>query len=314
MRNFVKSNLLSGLLCFCALLAAQARPGNAQTPASPAQPPSPAQDSSTPAAAAQTSPTQPPSPLKQAAPFDDGVDTGGGFSVEARYYFWPQGHPSLRGGQADIQNAPADFVLPGWPGYGLGGVVSVPAGKGAVLRVYGFQAKTFGSAVTGADRNFFAVDFPAGSGVESRYTIQNFKIAYEYTTYPITPRLRLKTLWELQYVHIVSDMWIPSTFTSTSTAVDTLPTARHIIYPSFGLALEHSVSKHVRLTAKGSGFAFPQRAVVWDADVNAAVRIGQMEFVAGGMAYHFKTSPLNEFYLRETVTAGYVGIRWYLFK
>lgn len=321
----MKSNFQSGLLCLCLLFAIQARLGYAQTAAQPqtatpsTQAPAP-EPSSTPAdspqpSSAQTSSTQAPTPLRQAAPFDDGVDNGDGISVEARFFGFPQGHPILRAGKANTENTPADFVLPGWPKYGLGGVVSVPAGKGAILRVYGFQFKTSGSAVLGADRNFFSVGFPAGSAVEERSTVQNLKIAYEYTTYPFTGRFRMKTLWELQYVHIIPDIWIPSTFnSSTTTAVDTNPTARHIIYPSFGLAFEYSANKHLRFTAKSSGFAFPHHAVIWDADANAAVRFGQLEFVAGAMMYHYKTTPLNAYYLKEDLAAGYVGIRWYLFK
>jgi len=326
----VKSYLQSGVLVFCLLAAAQVQPAKAQAQAPPAPastsqptPSTPAQPPATPGSAAPTpAPTSTsdqtpstPSPLKKPAPYNDGVDTGDGFSVEARFFGYPQGHPILRGGQADDTNAIGDYVFPGWPQYGLGGVVSVPAGPGAELRVYGFQMKSSGSALLGVDHNFFTIDFPAGSAVESRYATQDLKIAYEYTTYPITQRLRFKTLYEIQYVHIVPDIWIPASFAAgSSSAVDTLPSARHIIYPSFGVELEHSVSKHLRLTAKSSGFAFPHRAVVWDADVNAAVRIGQAELVAGAMAYHFKTSPLNAYYVRETITSLYVGFRWYLFK
>ena len=83
------------------------------------------------------------------------------------------------------------------------------------------------------------------------------------------------------------------------------------IYPSFGVGIEEMLSKHARFEAKTSGFAFPHRATVWDAEALLAYRMGPIELFAGGGAFYFKTSPKQENYVRAMLSGAFAGIRWY---
>jgi len=83
------------------------------------------------------------------------------------------------------------------------------------------------------------------------------------------------------------------------------------IWPSLGMGVEIMASKHFRFEARGSGFAIPHRSTIWDADAFFAYKTGQFEIDFGGKAFHFKTSPKGEEYLRATMPGAYVGIRWY---
>jgi hypothetical protein len=62
---------------------------------------------------------------------------------------------------------------------------------------------------------------------------------------------------------------------------------------------------------KGSGFAFPHRAALWDTEGFLAYRSGSFELDIGAKAFHFKTSPARPEYVFATIPGAYVGIRWY---
>jgi len=62
------------------------------------------------------------------------------------------------------------------------------------------------------------------------------------------------------------------------------------------------------------GFAFPHRAVTWNADGFLAYRVKYFEILAGGKALHFKTSPKGPEYFIATPYGAYVGLRFYPFS
>jgi hypothetical protein len=65
------------------------------------------------------------------------------------------------------------------------------------------------------------------------------------------------------------------------------------------------------LKASISGFGFPGRADIADAEATVSYRRGMWEIRGGGKAIHFKTSPNNNEYLSATFAGAFVGVRWH---
>jgi hypothetical protein len=124
----------------------------------------------------------------------------------------------------------------------------------------------------------------------------------------------VKTLWEVQYTSIKSSVSAPFApiEDSSGNALQTSGSGSNwYIWPSLGMGVEMMASKHFRFELKGSGFALPHRATIWDTDGFLAYKSGQFEIDVGGKAFHFKTSPRRQEYLRATMPGAYIGIRWY---
>ena len=86
---------------------------------------------------------------------------------------------------------------------------------------------------------------------------------------------------------------------------------RNIIYPTFGLGLEHTISRHLRWEVKGSAFALPHRSTLVDSEATLALRFGRIEFIGGGKLYHFKTKVQDDNYVSGDVYGPYGGLRFY---
>jgi hypothetical protein len=43
-----------------------------------------------------------------------------------------------------------------------------------------------------------------------------------------------------------------------------------------------------------------------------AYRVGKVELRLGGKAFHFRTSPKSDYYLRGTLAGAFVGVRFFL--
>jgi hypothetical protein len=289
----VKRNLSSGCLCVCLLVAAL--PGHAQD--QPAPTPNPA--------AAPAPPREVPSD----------VNSGRGLSVEPLYW-----KTTFRGGirKGSNNTNPADGNLDYTtsPREMIGAVVTVPAGRTNAVRVtyLGMRNYANGGTIASSALNIFGTDVGNGDPVATSYKLTNFKLSYDFLTYFFkrgNTDFRIKTLWEIQYFStnnsIVDFLPLPDgTFAPNSFAKD-----KNIIYPTFGLGLEHTVSRHFRWEAKASAFALPHRSTLIDSEANVAFRFGRVEFVGGGKLYHFKTKVRDDNYVSGDVYGPFAGIRFY---
>ena len=80
----------------------------------------------------------------------------------------------------------------------------------------------------------------------------------------------------------------------------------------FGLGTYYYPSRHFRFEANGSGFGFPHRYTIWDADTSLNMRVvGHLEFRIGARAFAFKTSTRAEYYMKGTFASAFFGLRWY---
>jgi hypothetical protein len=286
----------------CLLLAAAAL--KAQEPA-PAQAPAP---ESAPAA-------QQPSAATLRAPLEvpSTVNTGQGLSFEPIYWM-PRARPVLRGGAANVQVDPGNFDYTSNPDRAIGGRISVPIGKNASLRVSYFQTQSTGFGVAPRDLNLFGTIITNGDLVATRYRVEDFKASYDYLTYfwkRGNAEIRLKTLWEVQRISVTNELDEFVLNTDGSYSLNPATGSRSLLYPTFGLGIEHTMSKHFRWEARGSGFGLPHRGDLADAEITAAYRVGHFEVLGGGRLLHFKTTTKSDQYNAGTLYGPYVSVRYY---
>ena len=311
----MKAKLRSGILCSCLLFLIQATPGYAQDPAQPQQPAAPPQPAT---------PAQPPPPPPVPVRVED-HDTGGdAYSFEP--IFWlSKSAPILRLGFAGTQpqtdsttgivtagqTAPGDLNYQGGK-YGIGGVVTVPTGRENSVQVSYFRLQGDGSTTATQSLVLFGNSFPQGDILNTAYKIENWKLSFNYLSYPYPSngaKFRLKTLWEFQYLNVSSVVSAPLDINALDTTGD-----KHIILPTLGIGLEYHPSKHVRLEAKASGFGILHHMDIWDTEASIVVRFGKVEAFLGGKAYHFKTTPKGDQYFTDTLYGPSVGLRYIFFR
>lgn len=297
---------------FCACVLAAAWPGLAQDQAGQPQEPSPSPSSQSPSS--QTTAAAPAPPRETASD----VNSGRGLSIEPLYWLTSSGNAGIRGGSkfSSTVSSSGNLNYSDLPKEMIGAVVTVPAGRSNAVRVTYFAARSFvnGGAVAQTPLNIFGTGITAGDPIATSYKFTNFKLSYDFLTYFFkrgNTDFRVKTLWEIQYFSTNNSLvdFVPQpdgTFVPTSINKD-----KTIIYPTFGLGLEHTISRHVRWEAKASGFALPHKAALGDAEASIAFRFGRIEFIGGGKMYHFKTSAQDDNFVRGTIYGPYAGIRLY---
>ncbi len=239
----------------------------------------------------------------------------GGISIEPIYWF-NRAQPSLSGGA--IATAYSDLSYPGNANNSWGGEISVPAGRSNSLRFSYFRVQGNGNSTLDQNATIFTEAYNEGDYLNASYTIQNAKLSWDYLSYTwhkSPGALRLKTLWELQFVNAGTNVVAPfkpiTTDSSGTTDYNTAHGTGNLIWPTFGLELEQAFGGHFRWEAKASGFGIPHRADIWDAEASIAFRVRQFEVLAGEKAYHFKMSPQGAQYFSDTMSGAYVGLRYY---
>jgi len=249
-------------------------------------------------------------------------DTSDGFFSVKLLYWYTQPTPAMFTGRAADINVDSTTTFPGKTKPTPGAEISVPAGKNNTIRISYFRSLGSGNTTavtppTNKGEVIWGANLNPGDYLANSYTIQNVKISLDYLSWPFplnNRRFRLKTLWEVQYTNVKSAVSAPFApiQDSSGNAIQTSGSGSDwFIWPSFGLGAEVMASKHFRFEVKGSGFALPHRATIWDTEGFLAYKSGQFEIDLGGKAFHFKTSPRRPEYLRATMPGAYIGIRWY---
>ncbi len=299
MRKIVKSSLQNGLLCFGLILAAGVPPVRAQAQQQQVPPPA----------------APPPAAKPASSPAETFTNTAdGAFSFEVGGWYMSSFGPRMRTGVADLNTNPTDLDFQKRSVTMPNVMLSIPVGQNNTLRVSYFEAQRAGDSVAPRDLTMFGNDYASGVALSTTYKLQNVKVSFDFLSWPFPVRghkFRLKSLWEAQYTTI------NATVLGESVAADGTITpllggqTRTTVYPSFGLAAEYAASGRFRWEGSVSGFAFPHRATIWDAQTAAAIRVNRFELLLGAKAFHFKTSPRPEQYFLGTLMGPYIGLRFY---
>jgi hypothetical protein len=239
----------------------------------------------------------------------------GGFSIEPIYWL-NSAQPKLYGGAA--ATAPGDFDYGGSAKDSVGGEIGIPAGPQNTLRFSYFRVQGNSNATLGQAQTIFSEAYSTGDYVEASYRLQDFKVSWDYLSYNWYRKagtLRLKTLYEVQYVTTSTNLLAPfkaiGTDSSGNTDYNTATGSENLILPSFGLELEQTTRSHFRWEVKASGFGIPHHAALGDAQGSIGYRLKEFEILAGGKAFYFKNSPQGAQYFADTLSGVFVGIRYY---
>lgn len=310
---YVKS-FFGGFFCVCLFFLSTA-PARAQEP--PAQEP------------AQNPPPRPPGPTtRQPPPLpprppDQSMPDEGKFSVGITGWV-PTGKPTMDAGPIFGTDAlgntvripaavPSRVQFQGKPKVVPGAELNFAAGKHHALRISFFRANASGNLTAPTDLLLWNGTYTKGDYLSTNYRLQNVKISYEFLTWPYpiaTRRFRLKTLWQFQYTNMKTAFDAP--LKSTANGSNATTGSKNLYAPTFGLSPAYYVSRNFRLEANASGFAIPHRWTIWDTDASASYRIGKVEVRVGAKAFHFRTSPKADYYLRGTLAGAFVGLRYFL--
>ena len=255
-------------------------------------------------------------PQQQPPPPDPYFLEDGGLSIEPIYWL-NHAQPLLYGGAQ--ATGPDNLNYPGNSNNGIGGELGVPAGRANTLRFSYFRVQgNANTTETQPSVSIFGEGYAAGDYLVSSYTLQNAKISWDYLGYTWHKKsgdIRLKTLYEVQFDTISTNVSAPfkpvTTDSSGNTDYNAASGSKNLIYPTFGLELEERLNHYFRWEVKASGFGIPHHAGIWDAQASLAFRIKSAELLAGEKAYHFKTSPQGVEYFADTLSGAYVGIRYY---
>ena len=299
----MKSSFESVLLCL--LLAGVSGWAQDQTPSQ-----APDQASAPPAPTPSATATLPP-PKEVSST----VNTGTGLSIEPIYWYTRGGTPVLRGGATDVNVDPGNLNYTSRPYRSIGARVNIPVSKNGTLRGSYFQTQSTGSTTAPVDLNLFGQVITKGDLLATRYRVEAFKLSYDYLTYfwkRGNSEMRLKTLYEVQRISVtneVDDFQVDSTGTVVN--INPVTGTKSLFWPTLGLGLEHTLSRHFRWEARASGFALPHRAVLGDMEAAVAFRVGHFELLGGGRFLHFKTSPQSDQYNIGSLYGPYAGLRYY---
>jgi hypothetical protein len=289
-------------------------PPTGQTPVPP-----PAQDQPTPHSILAQPPPPPPKVPDVRRPGESGFWVG----IEA----WiPKEQPYQNGGSQSTVTGSSTFItLQGKPKYAGSVEVGMAVGLHNTLKFIATDFRASGDFTTPVEITAWNQTYSGGTYVSTSYHVQNFKLSYEYLTWPYpvgSRKIRLKTLWQVQFTNVntVFDSPLDYFDSNGNLILDSngqpinLSGAgtKHIISPEFGLGLSYYPSRHVRIEATGAGFGFPHRYYIWDGEFSVNYRaLGHFEIRAGARGMGFKTSTNSDFFIKGNYLSAFAGIRWY---
>jgi hypothetical protein len=269
----------------------------------------PAPQASTPAAAAPAPqvPAKPVPAKEEKAKVPDYPDRR---TITIGAFYWltvPTNGPDILGGKT--ATAYGDVFGTGKDKPGPGIEVTVPITRTGEIKFEAFQVKGTGNQTISKDTAPFANQFTKLDYLATQHTITSGKLYLDDLLKPYrfpVARFRLKSLWAMRYLVAKNMIDVPKNTNETSATGN-----RQVVLPEFGLAAEYALQPHVLFRAEASGFGIPKGSFVWDGAATVAYRKGKFEVVGGFKALGFKTSPSRDFYVRDTLSGGFAGLRYH---
>ena len=277
----------------------------AQTPA----PQTPAPDPS-------KTPTQVPNPAAAPPPPLPADEYKNLSDISLELYYWkPSSAPQMRPGQTNIDGDSKTLYsglnFQGSTKAAEGVVVTAPAGRANQLEFEYFQTQQQGNEIAPVNLTLFGQAYASGDVIASSTKIQHARVTWKYLTYPDPAgarKFRLRTLWGFEWTQITARFDAPSDLNAAP-----VQGSRSIIFPTLGVGGEYHFTKKIYLEGKAEGFAWPHKAVQYDAELRLLIRLyRQLDLIGGYKDFHFKTNPMKDYYLQDTLKGPYAGLRWTL--
>jgi hypothetical protein len=200
----------------------------------------------------------------------------------------------------------------------FGAEVGVAAGLHNTIKASYWFDKNSGTVPAPTDLVVFGQVYPKGDGISTSSKLSNYKLSYEYLTwpYPVERRhFRLKTLWQMQYVTVrtVFDDPIKSATPDVNGAFTSYAVlgSKSFFSPAFGLGIHEYGTRNLHFEANVSGFAWPHRFQLVDSEATVSYRVGHIALRGGFKFFHYRTSPKQDYFYRGTMAGVFVGIRWH---
>jgi hypothetical protein len=230
----------------------------------------------------------------------------------------PYGQMWIDKGHASTFTNPSKLQLAGNATGAIGGDFGVAAGLHNTIRFTYFSAKRSGTTTAPTNLVIYTQTYVQGDVLSTNAKLTDFKLSYEYLTwpYPVEARhFRLKTLWQVQYVTMKTTFDAPvrsSTPDSSGNFTDySTQGSKGFISPAFGLGFHEYATRNLHFEANVSGFSLPHRWQLVDSDATIGYRASHLELRIGAKGFLFRTSPKADFYYRGTMGGVFVGLRWY---
>lgn len=238
------------------------------------------------------------------------------FTIGAFYWLTQGAQPSIIGGTQSFDYIPLHDI--GKPKYTPGIEGSIPITRTGEIKVEYSRIKGDGNQLAPGALDIFTTSFNKGDYLATQYQTQHVKLYLDDLLFPHkfpVAKFRVKSLWEVQWVHISNIIDAPIVdaggITSGSGVTETATGTKNVILPTFGLAAEYALAPHLLFRLDGSGFGLHHKANMWDANATLSYRRGPIEVAGGWKALHFKSSPNNPEYESATFTGAYVGLRYH---
>jgi len=298
--------------------APQQAPPAGQTP--PQQTPPPSEDQPSPHGILPQPPPPPPKIPDVRRPGESG------FWVGLSGWF-PREQPIFnRGNQLAASTDSSLITMQGKPKYAANLEVGAAVGLHNTLKFSYTTFRSSGDYTTPVDIVAWAQVYTANTYLSTSYRVQNAKLSYEYLTWPYpvgSRKFRLKTLWQVQFTAVNTVFDAPLNYydsngnqliDSTTGQPINLSASRYryIISPMLGLGTYYYPSRHFRIEANATGFGFPHKYTIYDADASINLRlVPHFELRLGARVFGFKTSTDAQYYIRGTFASAFFGVRWY---
>ena len=241
------------------------------------------------------------------------------------YAWFPTQAPTINKGHGATFTDPSLTTMQGTPKFAEGAEIGLALGLHNALRLTYMDARASGNFTDTNTVQLFSQTYTSGTYITTDYQLQHAKLEFDYLTWPYpveSRRFRLKTIWAVQYTTFRAGFdapYLPTTDSSGNPLLDTSGNpisfadtgTRWFISPMLGLGVSEFASRHFRLEANATGFAIPHHNNIWDADASANIRYGHVELQIGAKALHFQTTTQSDFYMKGTMAAAFVGLRWY---
>ncbi len=216
-------------------------------------------------------------------------------------------------------------IMQGNPKLSQGVDIGIALGLHNALKISYFEARAAGDETPNIQTYLWGLLYPNGTLLSTNYRLQDAKMSFDYLTWPYpveSRRFRLKTLYQVQYIVVRTGFDNPTLPLFDSNGNPLLDSSgnpisyatagtKTYITPTFGIGTEYWKSKRLRFETNTTAFAIPHHSTTLDGDASVNWRFGHWELKAGVKAFHFKTTPTADYFMRGTLYSGMVGIRWY---
>jgi len=238
----------------------------------------------------------------------------------------PTGNPIFDKGRDSGFTTSSLVTMQGRPKYGENAEFGIALGSHDALVVSGFSTRAAGDFTTPREIELWGQTYNQGVLIATNYELRDLKLSFEYLMlpYPVeSHHFRLKTLWQLQYVDVLTGFdapLLPTTSASGGGLVNSagqpvsyqVTGSKWFLTPTLGLGATEYLTKFIRLELNASGFAIPRHWTIWDTEGSLNFRFGHFELGGGVRAFHIKTSTSANYYVRGTLLTPQVSLRWFL--